>query len=189
MASIKNHCQLHDVNNLYVSEETLIISSYSLDSRRGWETILMGTVGSAVFSGLWGVLIRGGICGVSSFWVSSAAVLVLDGLRKERRKLVSVGPGKGSLQRRLVVTRTSPIDLKPPADCSSPWPTGEFSPSQLQSASLNLPHVRLHHCIPVELLRPLPLVCLHSNSEATSEADGADTEGTSTNTELNRFVH
>lgn len=134
MASIKNHCKLHNVNNLYVTEETPIISSYSLDSRRGWETILMGTVGSGVFSGLWGVLIRGGICGVSSFWVSSAA---LDGLRKERRKMVTVGSGKGSLQRRLIITQTDLIDLKPPTDsvsvpttdCSSPSSAGEFSPS------------------------------------------------------------
>lgn len=108
MASIKNHCKLHNVNSLYVSEETLIISSYSLDSRRGWETILMGTVGSGVFSGLWGVLIRGGTCGVSSFWVSLAAVLALDGLWKERRKMVSVGSGKGSLQRGLIITRRVP---------------------------------------------------------------------------------
>lgn len=163
MASIKNHCKLHNVNNLYVSEETLIISSYSLDSRRGWETILTGTVGSGVFSGLWGVLIRGGICGVPSLWVSSAAVLVLDGLRKERRKMVTVGSGKGSLQRRLIITQTDPINLKPHTDSVSvrPLTAARCRPQEsfLPSASIgeSEPASRatssLQHGIPAELLQ------------------------------------
>lgn len=56
-----------------------------LDSHSGWETILAGTAGSGcvgccVFSSVCDILIRGGTCGAWSFCISSASVLVLDGL-------------------------------------------------------------------------------------------------------------
>lgn len=62
-----------------ITKSTMCWLYYLLDSKGGWETILMGTGGSR---GSWvcGVLMRAGTAGVRSFCISSVSVLLCEGL-------------------------------------------------------------------------------------------------------------